>query len=396
MILLDILVFIICILTGNSLRNFFSIFDRYDKNLLKKIFWYHLAASIVFYLYITNFGGDAEHYWVAPKSLSFENVWNDVVTLSRPTEIMLFLNFFPSNVLGLSFFIGNIIYGVIGYSAIVYFLALLKSLIPNYRYLRYIKVFNISIFPLLLFLPNLHFWSAGVGKDALLFFFISQFTYSLLNMRKRFLGFGISVFLSFLLRPHITFFLFAGFGVAYTLVRKMPFYKRTFLILLFSLTFGYLFVAVLSFVKLEQFTTEKISDFSDKKVKALAATGGSTVDITSYPYPLKVVTFLYRPIFFDINNPIAIFASFENLLLIILTIKFLIRKPIKTFKQSHFIIKGSFIFFMLGTLAFSLILGNLGIMLRQKNMLMLMFFLVVLHSFYLNDILPKLKSNNGI
>jgi hypothetical protein len=395
MIILDITVCILCLIFGNSIRDRFSIFNSYDKNLLKQLFWYHIMISVVFYFYIITFGGDAELYWIESKLLSFNYVWESVLTVGRPTQIIMLLYYFPSNVLGLSFFTGNILSGLLGYLGFTYFLAILKTLIPDYHYLRTIKVLNISIFPLLLFLPNLHFWSAGVGKDSILFFAIVLFAYSFLNIKKRLLGLVFSLLLSFFLRPHITLFLLVGFGIGFVFSKKMPVYKRVFFTALFTLAFSFIFSSVLSFVSIEEFTTENVQQFSTNKAAALSSSGGSIVDISGYPYPLKVLTFLYRPFFFDINNPLALVASFENLLLVILTIKFLRRKPIKTIRQGSFIIKGSLIFFLLGAFSFSLILGNLGIMLRQKNMFMLLFFVVILYSFYINDIQPKLKSKYG-
>ena len=37
------------------------------------------------------------------------------------------------------------------------------------------------LFPLLFYMPNLHFWSCGVGKDTLLFFCIGLFSYGWYN-----------------------------------------------------------------------------------------------------------------------------------------------------------------------------------------------------------------------
>jgi hypothetical protein len=81
-----------------------------------------------------------------------------------------------------------------------------------------------------------------------------------------------------------------------------------------------------------------------------------------------VLTFLYRPFFFDINGIPALIASFENLLLLLLSVKVLRNSPFKSFRKSPFIIQGLIYFLIIGTLAFSQSLGNLGIMLRMRNM----------------------------
>lgn len=395
MIVIDILFCILILLFGPKFKNNFKIFNKDDKKLLNKLFYYHLVFSAIFYFYISNFGGDAYYYWSMARENSFSELWSMFMITGRPNEVMFLINYIPANIFELSFFTGNIFFGLFGYFAFVYFLAILKTLMPYYKYLNSIKILNFRIFPLILFFPNLHFWSAGVGKDTLLFFCIALFAYSLLSYKKRMFGILIALIISFLVRPHITLFLITGFGLGIIFGEKIKGYQRTFLTVFFGFAFVFIFSSVLSFVKIDEFNIENIEEFSDEKARVLSVKGGSVVDISGYPYPLKVFTFLYRPLFFDINNPIAIVASFENLLLLILTLKFIFNKPFKWLKKSDYIIKGAFVFFILGTLSFSLILGNLGIMLRQKNMFMLLFYLFILWAYYSRLIIPKLKSNGN-
>lgn len=393
--ILDIIVCLGVVFFGINIKNNFKIFDSYEKKLLNKLFFYHLAFSVIFYFYIMNFGGDAYSYWYNPKNYSFTQLWSLYLSQGGPNEMMYLINFIPSNLLGLSFFTSNILFGLFGFLSFVYFLAILKKIMPHYKSLNSIKVLGFKIFPLILFLPNLHFWSSGVGKDTLLFFVILLFAYSLLEFKKRVFGLLISLTLSFLVRPHITLFLLTGFGLGIIFGGKLKGFQKTFLAVLFTGIFIIVFSSVLDFVKIEEVSVDSVEQFSDNKAKVLAAKGGSVVDISNYPYPLKVFTFLYRPLFFDINNPLAAIASFENLFLLILSLKFIFNKPIKWLKKSNYIIKGAFVFFILGSLSFSLILGNLGIMLRQKNMFMLLFYLFIFWNLYSRLIIPKLKNNHG-
>jgi len=138
----------------------------------------------------------------------------------------------------------------------------------------------------------------------------------------------------------------------------------------------------MDFVQLESFDTETIEEYSSNKASSLNKEGsGSGIDISGYPYPLKVFTFLYQPLFLRINNPFAILASFENLVLLIVSIRFFRNRPAKVLRKASYIVKGMFVFFLLGTLSFSLILGNLGIMLRQKNVFVMVLLIVIFWSF---------------
>lgn len=157
--------------------------------------------------------------------------------------------------------------------------------------------------------------------------------------------------------------------MGYVLDGNLKLYQKILLGGVFLVAFVVLFDNIIAFLKIENLNSESIETFSESRVSGLSrAHTGSSVDISSYPYPLKIFTFLYRPLFFDINSVLAIVASFENLLLLILSWKLFRLNPIKIFNAGNYIVKSLFIFVIIGTLSFSLILGNLGIMLRQKNM----------------------------
>jgi hypothetical protein len=126
---------------------------------------------------------------------------------------------------------------------------------------------------------------------------------------------------------------------------------------------------VMEFAKIEEASVDSFDKFSVGKAALLSRSHtGSAVDISSYPFPLKVFTFLYRPFFFDINGIPSVLASFENLLLLVLSFTVLKNKPLQTFKNAPFVIQGMVYFLLIGTLAFSQTLGNVGIMIRMRNM----------------------------
>ncbi|MFK5981648.1 MAG: hypothetical protein QM499_01950 [Flavobacteriaceae bacterium] len=367
--LLDISVCIIIFLIGFNLKNFFKGFSIYDNKILTQLFFYHFGIAILFHFYVNNFGGDALGYWLEPKSNSFQNIIN-IVSNGGASGALYLLNYFPSKILNLSFFTGNMFYALFGYLGIVYFYSLSKSLIPSIKNITSYKVLGIPIFPWIWFLPNLHFWSSGIGKDTILFFCISLFIYSFQRKSKKIIGIFISLLLSLLIRPHITLFLIIAFGVGYAFDSKLKGYQKIAIILIFLIGFVSIFNSVLNFVHIESFDTQTIEDFTSKKAFNLSkkVSTGSAVDISGYPFPLKVFTFLYRPFFIDGFGVLSIIASIENLFLLAFSFAIIKNKPMKILKNGTPIIIAILVFFILGTISFSMILGNLGIMMRQKNM----------------------------
>lgn len=358
---MDIIVIILIIISGIVIINYF----KQDLNgtilqNLKYLWFYHLLFGTYFCFFVF---GDAVGYWIVPKEMSYESFILGLTT-EKGTYFMFSLNYFPSKVLGLSYLTGTLLYSLIGFVGLLFFYITALKIIPmNSTFKGY------TLFPLLFFLPNLHFWSCGVGKDTLLFFAIGAFVYGLLQPSKRIILLVLALLLSYLIRPHITLFMVVAFGLAYMMSSKVSVIKRFFFMTILLGIGVAILPTVLEFAKIEEATVESFDNFSDKKSSVLSrGNTGSRIDISSYPFPVKVFTFLFRPLFFDINGIPALLASFENLLLLVLSYRVFRYKPWETFKNSPYLIKGLMLFLVIGTLAFSQSLGNLGIMIRMRNM----------------------------
>jgi len=385
MMILDICVCILVFLVGFNLKHLFSGFSRKDNKILNLLFFYHFAVAIIFHFYISSFGGDALYYWSEPKNMSLGEV---IALLKRgsATGSIYLINFIPSKLLQLSFFTGNMLYALIGYVGFIYLYRMILGIFENKFELSKIKLLSFSLIPWVLFLPNLHFWSSGIGKDCILFTCIIAFVYSLQNISRRWILLVVTIVLSLAIRPHITLFLLVAFGIGFLLDGTLKTYQKIIISLVFVVGFVAIFDYVITFIQLESIESNVIEEYATKKASQLnQATSGSGVDISSYSFPLKVFTFLYRPIFFDINGFLAVIASFENLILLWFSTKLLFKKPWQAFKRASAIVKGMLVFFLLGTISFSLILGNLGIMLRQKNMFIPLFLLFGIWVLYNNQ-----------
>jgi hypothetical protein len=280
------------------------------------------------------------------------------------TNFMYALNYIPSNILGLSYFTGTIMYSVIGFIGVTYFYLVAIETIPNNPTFK-----GYYLFPLLFFLPNLHFWSCAVGKDTLLFFCIGMFVYGLMSASKRLILIILALVLSYLIRPHITLFMMLAFGFSMIMTTNKSLFQRFFF---FSIMMGiaiYIFPLVIKFARIEEATVDNLNAFAINKASLLSRSHtDSAIDISSYPIPLKIFTFLFRPFFFDINSLPSLLASIENTLLLILTVSVFRNKPLQSFKKASFVIKGLIYFLIIGTIVFSQSLGNLGIMIRMRNM----------------------------
>ncbi len=333
-----------------------------EENLgaLKKLFLVHLLFGTYFCFFVQ---GDAVGYWRQAKFMTYADFIYSL-TKDQGTFFILALNYYPSNVLNLSYFTGTMMYSLIGFIGLTYFYVMAVELIPNNPEFK-----GYYLFPLLFFLPNLHFWSCAVGKDTLLFFCIAIFTYGLMQPVKRVHMIIIGLFFAYFIRPHMTLFMLLGFGLAYFSGNNISLFQRVLFIGIMTSIAIFILPKVMEFVKIEEASVDSFDKFSQNKAGLLSTVhSDSAVDISSYPFPLKVFTFLYRPFFFDINGIPAVLASFENLLLLLLSFTVLKNKPLETFRSAPFIIQGMIYFLIIGTIAFAQSLGNVGIMIRMRNM----------------------------
>lgn len=104
---------------------------------------------------------------------------------------------------------------------------------------------------------------------------------------------------------------------------------------------------------------------------------GSGVAMSSYPLPLKLFTFWYRPLFIDAPGVLGLVVSVENLLYLLLTFKLFQRGFLKFLRKSPMMVKMSLVVFFLSSLAMTFIMSNLGIIMRQKSMVMYFLFFVI-------------------
>lgn len=385
---MDFIIVFLCLILGfvfvNSFKNEVAPFHI---KTLKQLFLYHIFFGLFNYFY---FPSDPIRYWALAKETTFVE-FLAYVTEKSGTYFMVALDYFPSNVLGLSYFSGTMIYTLIGFIAIAFFYLIALKLVPyNSKYNNY------NLFPLLFFLPNLHLWTCTAGKDTISFFCIAIFCYGLLKPLKRFPVIILAIMLSYAIRPHIALFLVLAFGLAYVFSNKMSNYQRFIFSIVFIGIGLFILPSVMEYAKIEEASVESFSEFSSNKAGLLSrSTTGSRIDISSYPFPLKLFTFLYRPLFFDINGIPALLASIENLFLLLLSIKVLKSKPFEAFKNAPLPIKGLLFFLFIGTLAFSQTLGNLGIIIRMRNMFLPGMLIAILWCFSYQQA-KKIRKDNSV
>jgi hypothetical protein len=272
----------------------------------------------------------------------------------------------------LTFLSCNILFNLFGFGGlIVLYLAILDYLKLEDGKGTYI--------PYLLFFPSFSFWTGFAGKDAILFFSLGLFIYSIVNINKRMLFAIFALGLMLQVRPYMCIIVSLSVLMAVFSAKDSSFIAKV--ILIFAMT-GFLLLGRNFFIEKQNIDIANIYE-SQKGIESTQGAwgGGSDTAISNYNIPGKLFTFLYRPLFFDAHSLMMVVSSFENLFLLIISICFLKPNIYKVIlSEKSFFTKFNLYYFFIATTILSYANSNLGTIARKRIMVTIS--LIVLVSIY--------------
>ncbi|MEW5676322.1 hypothetical protein ABGT15_08420 [Flavobacterium enshiense] len=338
---------------------------------MNKLYWYHMLFFVVYYTYALYNPSDSKHYYL----LAYEagSQWTEF--FETGTKFVSFLAG-PFVEIGFSYTSLMLLFAWMGYVGFVYAYLLFKENIP-----MPVKVFNkIDFLTLILFLPNMHFWTVSLGKGAVIFMGLMVFTHAVRFPQKRILGLLIGGFFIYMIRPHVMLFVLVGVMVGLLTGRGKLSTPMKILIVIASV--GFLAAAsqsILGVAKLEgsENVVADFEQFAEKRSTGLSQSAGSGVAMSNYPLPIKFFTFWFRPLFVDSPGALGFFSSFENLIYLLLFAKILNKRFLVFIRRAPYMVKMSGIVFLLSSFALTFVMSNLGIIMRQKSMVMYFGFFVI-------------------
>ena len=384
-----VIVFIILLVANQALfKSLSNKFSFFDKKLMNKLFLYHLLFFIIYFTYATFNASDSKVYY--HDALYYEGDLMNLFTTG--TKFILFVTTFLVRI-GFSYLSLMFFFSWVGYVGFVF----------AYLFFRENITINVTVFKkydllnLLLFLPNMHFWTASLGKGSLIFMGLMIFIYALRFPQKRIVALLIGGFFVYMIRPHVMLFVLVGIMVGILTGRSRIGVGVKFLVLLVSVGFLYLAQnSILGVANLEG-SENVFADFdqfaSDQSRRLLSTDSG--VDMSNYPLPFKFFTFWFRPLFVDSPGLLGIFSSAENLIYLLLFAKIANRRFLRFIIKAPYLVKTSLIIFVLTSFALTFVMANLGIIMRQKSMVMYFGFFVIYY-FLANEkyqIMQKNKPN---
>ncbi len=345
----------------------------FNFKMMNTLFFYHMAFGGAYYIYALFNPSDSKKYYEWPQVPGKE--WFDF--FGTETTFINFISYPFINGLGFSYEMMMVLFAWVGFLGFVFAYLFFKENIP-----LKVRVFKkIDLLTLILFLPNMHFWTASLGKGAIIFFGLMLFAYSLNKPSIRIIGLIASSVLIFYTRPHI-FLILAIVTLLGFLYGNRSLNVKKKLAVCGVMVGGLLLVQdqILAVVNMEN-SQNLLADFlafTSHRSEALE-NAGSGVSMTDYSLPEKVFTFWFRPLFFDAFSFLGFIVSIENFLYLILFLKMFSRNFLNYLKAAHVNVKMSLIIFLSTSFAMTFVMSNLGLIIRQKTMIMYFLFFVIYH-----------------
>ena len=342
----------------------------FDSKKMNLLFIYHLFFYGVYSWYAYNNPSDSKGYYT--HITTHVGDWWDLFG----TDTM-FIDFaaYPFHLMGFNYDMIMLVFAWLGYLGFVFAYLFFREKIP-----LKIQIFRrLDLLNLILFFPNMHFWTASLGKGSLIFFGLMMFTYAIINPKKRLLLLVLSSVIIFQIRPHVFFFVAVGAILGYMSGREKVSFATKLLVFVAMLTTLFLLQDKILGVMNLQNSDNIIEDFqaaSEERAENLSD-AGSGVNMASYPLPFKLFTFWFRPLFIDAPNFLGLIISVENLIYLLLFIRIVRKDFIKFLRRSPAIVKMSFVIFFMTSFAMTFVMSNLGIIMRQKSMVMYYLFFVI-------------------
>lgn len=356
-------------------------------SLLRKIFLYHLALTGLYFAYAAFSPTDSKHYF---NVLNFLDIsWGETITMTNWG--VFFIEYPFLKYLGFDYQMSMFLFSWFGYIGFVYAYLFFTENIKE----KVIVFGKYDLLKVLLFLPNMHFWSASLGKGSVIFMGIMMFIYAVQSPKKRIVTLLLGAIFIYSIRAHVMFFMIVGvmFGIFFGGNQKLS-RGTKFLLILSGAVFIYLasssILAVANLEKSENLVSD-FSEFASIRSEGLSENAGSGVDMSSYSLPFKLFTFWFRPLFVDIPNALGFFSSLENLLYLFLFLKVCNKSFLRFIRRAPSVVKMSAMIFLLTSFAMTFVMSNLGIMMRQKAQVMYFAFFVIY--FYLADKKSRERKN---
>jgi hypothetical protein len=331
------------------------------------LYLWHSFFCVFYFWYSLNNTADSTLYYL--NSLTYDSAFR------FGTSGIYFIVSFLSQ--GLSFSYGNafLFFNILGYIGLLAFSSALQTVIRESS--RNVRMMSV----LFLFLPGLSFWSSAIGKDALTFMAAGLITWAVLDIGRRMPAIALGAVLFLVPRPHMAGIFLISLCFALLVSSRIGILKKLALLLVFVPLSVIVVQFGLSYAGLgDARGVVDVNEYFEAR-QGHNLGGGSSVDIAGMSVPVRIFTYMFRPLIFDANGILGLVVSLENMMLLLLLLATVFRTKRNGSNLGRFAFMFYLIFVAIALFILANTTANLGIAIRQKIMFLPMF-VVLLFSFW--------------
>jgi hypothetical protein len=269
------------------------------------LFAVHIAATFAFWLFTFEGGMDAFLYYRDPYGFINNSPF------ASGTDFIVHVDQFIKRNLGGSFLDHFLFFQCMGMIGIAILARIFNDVAEGFGMAVPLHVYA------LLFLPGLHFWTVAIGKDGPMIMAIAIALWAAVRIERRYVAMVAALVIMALIRPHVGAISVIGMVTALLFTRQVRLQAK--LLLVPAIAVG---IAVIGPMALARFQLSmdlgSLSSFFEYQ-QELGEDFGSGAGIQNLSFPMKIITLLYRPFFFDAPGMMGYAASVENLILVYIT-----------------------------------------------------------------------------
>jgi hypothetical protein len=230
----------------------------------------------------------------------------------------------------------------------------------------------------ILFLPSLHYWTSGVGKDGLFFLATCAALWASMNLKRRVIVLALAIGVMMLIRSYIALISVGALGLTVLIDRRTGLGLRLFLSIVSAAAAAVAIRDVWTSFGLDITNVDVISGIlagPDQEAFESGAAGNTAVNAS---YPVRVLSLLFRPFFLDAPNALGLVVSMENVLQLVL-IAMLIRRfgTLRQVAKTVPFVRYALLSAVGITLALGIGFYNVGLGIRQEATMILPGMLVI-------------------
>jgi hypothetical protein len=226
-------------------------------------------------------------------------------------------------------------------------------------------------------IPGLHFWSSALGKDAPFLLATSLALWASMRLPSRAKALAGSLLLMLFIRPHIALIAGAALSLSVVVGKGIPAYLRIALFFVAVAGTGLAATTLESAYSIDITSAESIGRQFERVDNVLQSDeAGSTA--VGGSFPIRLLSLMFRPLFFDANELFALIASLESVFLIWLVLTLVVRsRDLFGLFRNVFFARYALISSIGMTLFLAISYWNVGLGLRQKWTMLVPLYLVL-------------------